>query len=240
MKFLQLVCIENDTTDEQNATVGRAIHPWVKDTIQRKINITGKPLGSPTTAKTVRVRNGETIVSDGPFADTKEFIGGFDLLECRDMDEAIQVAAQHPVAWFHAIELRPLIDEADVPQFIDPSRLRQMLLVCIDGVAEAPEVEDQIRRDCEAWVQAAQKRGVRIAGAPVAAAGEAKTVRVREGETLVSDGPFIETEEFLGGFDLLECDSFDEAVAWASKHPIARFHQIEVREFVDLELESPN
>lgn len=235
MKFLQLVCIENETTDEQNATMGREIHPWVKDTFERKVSITGKPLASPTTAKTVRVRNSETVVSDGPFADTKEFIGGFDLLDCRDIDEAIEVAAKHPVAWFNAIELRPIIDDADVPHSIDPARLKQMLLVCIDGVAEAPEVEDQIRLDCEAWVEAAQKSGVRIAGAPIAPAGEAKTVRVRGGETIVSDGPFVEIKEFLGGFDLLECDSFDEAVSWAAKHPIARFHQIEVREFVDLE-----
>lgn len=234
MKFLELVCIENDTTDEQNATMRREIHPWVKDTIERKVNITGKPLGSPGLARTVRVRGGETVISDGPFADTKEFIGGFDLLECRDMDAAIEVAARHPVAWFNAIELRPIVDETDVPQSIDPARLRQMLLAYVDRGAEAPEVEDQIGRDVEDWLREIKAVGVRLAGAPVAGADQAKTVRVRDGRTIVSDGPFTDTEEFLGGFDLLECDSLDEAVGWAAKHPVARLHRIEVREFVDL------
>lgn len=234
MKFLELVCIENDTTDEQNAIMRREIHPWVTDTSERKINITGKPLASPDTARTVRVRSGETVVSDGPFAETKEFIGGFDLLECRDMDEAIEVAAEHPVAWFNAIELRPIVDDGDVPPFIDPARLRQMLLVCVNGRPESPEIEDRIGRDVEAWVAEIRDSGVRLAGAPVAGIDQAKTVRVRDGRTIVSDGPFIGTEEFIGGFDLLECDSFDEAVGWAAKHPIARFHRIEVREFVPL------
>jgi hypothetical protein len=236
VKFLQLICIENETTDEQNEVMYREVFPWVEDTIARRINITGKPLAPPSTARTVRVRGGDTLVSDGPFAATKEFIGGFDLLECEDMDEAIEVAAKHPVAWFNAIELRPLLEEeADVPHFIDPKRLNQMMLVCIDGVAEAADVEEQIGRDCEAWREQIEGSGVRVAGAPIAAAGEAKTVRVRDGETIVSDGPFVDSMEFLGGFDLLSCDTFEEAVGWAAKHPIARFHQIEVRNFVDLE-----
>jgi hypothetical protein len=234
MKFLQLICIENETTDEQNAVMRDETFPWVEDTIARRINITGKPLDAPGTAKTVRVRNGDTLISDGPFADTKEFIGGFDLLECESMEQAIEVAAKHPVAWFNAIELRPLLDGNDVPHYIDHAKLEQMLLVCIDGIAEAPEVEAQIGRDCEAWRDEIERSGVRIAGAPIAGTSEAKTVRVRDGETIVSDGPFIESKEFVGGFDLLNCETLDEAVGWAAKHPIARFHKIEVRSFFDM------
>ena len=61
----------------------------------------------PETAATVRVRDGETLVTDGPFAETKEFVAGFDVLECADLDEAIEVAAKHPSSWFQAIEIRP-------------------------------------------------------------------------------------------------------------------------------------
>jgi hypothetical protein len=234
MKFLSLVCIENDTTDEQNEVVAREIFPWVKGTSDRRINITGKPLDTPETASTVRVRNGETLISDGPFVDTKEFIGGFDLLECESFDQAIEVAAEHPVAWFNAIELRPLESDEDVPHMIDPARLQQMLLVCIDGVPERPEVEDQLERECAAWREEIKASGVRVAGAPIAGAADARTVRVRDGRTIVSDGPFLKAEDFIGGFDLLSCETFDEAVAWAAKHPIARFHEIEVRGFIDL------
>ncbi|MDE3133560.1 MAG: hypothetical protein KGL15_05800 [Acidobacteriota bacterium] len=234
MKFLQLIVIENETTDEQNRVMETQVFPWVEDTIARRINITGKPLAPPSSAKTVRVRDGETLVSDGPFADTKEFIGGFDLLECADLDEAIEVASKHPVAWFNAIELRPIPDGNALPHYIDHTQLRQMLMICINGIPEAPEIEDQIGRDCKAWRAEVESSGVFIGGEPIAPASAAKTVRVRDGETLVSDGPFVETKEFIGGFDLLSCASIEQAAGWAAKHPIARFHQIEVRDFVDL------
>ena len=59
-------------------------------------------------ATTVRVRNGELLIADGPFAETKEAIVGFDLLECADLDEAIEVARTHPMARIGRMEIRPL------------------------------------------------------------------------------------------------------------------------------------
>jgi hypothetical protein len=56
---------------------------------------------------TVRVREGEVLVADGPFAETKEQIGGFDIIDCADLDEAIEIASKHPVATFGTIEIRP-------------------------------------------------------------------------------------------------------------------------------------
>ena len=70
----------------------------------------GYELDSPTTAKTVRVRDGETIVSDGPFAETKEQIGGLMEIEAEDLDAAIAVAARIPVAFRASVELRPVIE----------------------------------------------------------------------------------------------------------------------------------
>jgi len=70
----------------------------------------GKELGEPATAKTVRVRDGETLVTDGPFAETKEQVGGFFLLECEDLDQAIAIAAKIPVAERASVELRPVIE----------------------------------------------------------------------------------------------------------------------------------
>jgi hypothetical protein len=71
---------------------------------------TGYELDSPRTAKTVRVRGGETIVTDGPFAETKEQIGGLMLLDCEDLDQAIGIAARIPVAFNASVELRPVIE----------------------------------------------------------------------------------------------------------------------------------
>jgi len=70
----------------------------------------GFELDSPTTAKTVRVRDGETLVTDGPFAETKEQIGGLMEIEAEDLDAAIAIAARIPVVFNASVELRPVIE----------------------------------------------------------------------------------------------------------------------------------
>jgi hypothetical protein len=70
----------------------------------------GAELDSPKTAKTVRVRDGETIVTDGPFAETKEQIGGLMELHADDLDEAIAIASRIPVVFRASVELRPVIE----------------------------------------------------------------------------------------------------------------------------------
>jgi len=73
-------------------------------------NVSGKELDGRTTAKVVRVRNGERIVTDGPFAETKEVVGGIFLTELPDLDEAIRLAALIPAAsGTGAIEIRPVL-----------------------------------------------------------------------------------------------------------------------------------
>jgi hypothetical protein len=70
----------------------------------------GFELDSPTTAKTVRVREGETLVTDGPYAETKEQIGGLMEIEAEDLDAAIAIASQIPVVFKASVELRPVIE----------------------------------------------------------------------------------------------------------------------------------
>ena len=70
----------------------------------------GAELDAPRTAKTVRVRNGETIVTDGPYAETKEQIGGLMVVNADDLDAAIAIAARIPVASRASVELRPVIE----------------------------------------------------------------------------------------------------------------------------------
>ena len=68
----------------------------------------GAPLEQSTTATTVRVRNGKTVVTDGPFAETKEQLGGYYIVEAKDLDEAISIAAKIPGAKYGSIEVRPV------------------------------------------------------------------------------------------------------------------------------------
>jgi hypothetical protein len=72
-------------------------------------------------ATTVRVRDGQTEVTDGPFAITKEILGGYYLLRCDDLDQALKYAARLPLARYGSVEIRPVLDQADIPRPTDPS-----------------------------------------------------------------------------------------------------------------------
>jgi hypothetical protein len=108
MKYMMFVCTDPepdpDTENEPDIDV------WVAENDATGRRLQGMVLAPKSTATTVRVRNGELLISDGPFAETKELIVGFDLLECADLDEAIEVARTHPMARGGRIEIRPLAD----------------------------------------------------------------------------------------------------------------------------------
>jgi hypothetical protein len=107
MQFLMLVC--NDTVPvDPPATPGMKIDDWVSTMEARGVRLAGDRLAAETTGTVVRVRDDEVLVTDGPFLETKEVLGGFDVLECRDLDEAIEVAAAHPWSRYGVLELRPV------------------------------------------------------------------------------------------------------------------------------------
>jgi hypothetical protein len=115
MKYLLLVCWDAERMDGQTEPEpGTAPaedeegFPWVDDLQARGIWLTGDQLAPPRRARSVRVRDGKKMVTDGPFAETKEAVGGFDLLECDSLEEAIEIAASHPIAEMGTIEVRPL------------------------------------------------------------------------------------------------------------------------------------
>jgi hypothetical protein len=109
MKYMMFVC--TDTQPDTDPAPEPDIDLWVEENDRRGRRLEGHVLGSTAAATTVRVRGGELLISDGPFADTKEVIVGFDLLECADLDEAIEVARTHPMARHGRIELRPFAPE---------------------------------------------------------------------------------------------------------------------------------
>jgi len=108
MKYLLMVCVDEAVEPSGEEALP---HAWVQEMDGRGVRQFGSRLRPVSDATTVRVRGGEVVVSDGPFAETKEQIGGFDLIECKDLDEAIEVASKHPAAKFGTIELRPLWEE---------------------------------------------------------------------------------------------------------------------------------
>jgi hypothetical protein len=101
-----------------------------------------------------------------------------------------------------------------------------MLFIATDPEAEPyVEAEDTI----EVWGEEVERRGMALHGDRLRPVEDAKTVRVRGGELLVTDGPFAETKEWIAGYDVLECADLDEAIEIAAKHPMARFGRVEVR-----------
>ncbi|CAI9419379.1 YciI family protein [Nocardioides sp. T2.26MG-1] len=108
MKYLMLVC-----GDENGDFSGVDLDPtaWVEEMTARGAREDGHRLAPTSTATTVRRRGTEVLVSDGPFAETKEQVGGFDIIEAADLDEAIEIASKHPVARIGTIEIRPFWDQ---------------------------------------------------------------------------------------------------------------------------------
>jgi hypothetical protein len=107
MRFLMFVCNDTDPVEAPTKPVPD-VEDWVSTMDGRGIRVTGAALAHQSKAATVRVRRGKTAVTDGPFIETKEVLAGFYLLECRDLAEAIEVAAGHPMAYSGVIEIRPI------------------------------------------------------------------------------------------------------------------------------------
>ncbi len=110
MKYMMFVC--TDTEPETDDSRVPDINVWVADNDTAGRRVTGNVLAEPSAATTVRVRAGAVLLTDGPFAETKEVIVGFDILECADLDEAIAVATAHPMAHVGRLELRPYRDDS--------------------------------------------------------------------------------------------------------------------------------
>ncbi len=106
MKYLLLICGDESAAAHAEDGCGT----WTEDMQRRGVLTGGVGLRSPTDATTVRVRGDSVLLTDGPFAETKEQIGGFCLIECVDLDEAIEVASKHPAASYGTIEIRPIIE----------------------------------------------------------------------------------------------------------------------------------
>jgi len=109
MKYMMFVC--TDTEPEADESQVPDIDVWVAENDAAGRRVVGNILAAPSAATTVRVRGGEVLLTDGPFAETKEVIVGFDILECADLDEAIEVAGKHPVARIGSLEVRPFAED---------------------------------------------------------------------------------------------------------------------------------
>jgi hypothetical protein len=95
---------------EERAAIMQGHSTFVQEAMQRGILMGGAPLQATSTARTVRIRQGKTLITDGPFAETKEQLAGTYILDCKNLDEAIELATKIPDALHGSIEIRPLME----------------------------------------------------------------------------------------------------------------------------------
>ena len=107
--------------------------------------------------------------------------------------------------------------------------MRYMLMICDDESVQPSPAEMAADPKFWPWVEEMESRGVLRGGERLRPSSDATTVRVRDDEVLLSDGPFAESKEQMGGYNLIECADLDEAIEVASKHPVARHGTIEIR-----------
>jgi hypothetical protein len=106
------------------------------------------------------------------------------------------------------------------------------ILLMYANESKAPQTREEIQAAYPAWSALGKEMeaaGVLIANNGLSPVANATTVRIREGKSLTTDGPFAETHEQLAGYYLLECKDLDEAIGWAKKIPLATYGAIEVR-----------
>ena len=114
MRYMMLIydneaIIESQTEAEQQAVFGDYMK-FTQEARQAGVMEAGDPLMPTSSATTVRVKNGKRLTTDGPFAETKEQLGGYYILNCKSLDEALAYAAKIPAAKYGCIEVRPIME----------------------------------------------------------------------------------------------------------------------------------
>ena len=128
MRYMLLIVGEEgrweQMSDEEARASMQAWSAYSESLVKAGAFVSGEGLRPSSTATTLRVEDGERLLTDGPFAETKEQVGGFYVIECRDLDEAIDWAAKLPSAQQMACEIRPVMDY-EATGYDDPQATRQ-------------------------------------------------------------------------------------------------------------------
>jgi hypothetical protein len=201
--------------------------------------LAGEALEPAATSITVRRdEGGAPAVTAGPFAETVEVLGGLYVLEADTLDDAIALAREIPAAGGYGwVAIRPMVMWEAPPDGATPGEGTRYVAFIYGDETEAD------RPGTAAWDAGATEHGhfVARAGDRLLGAGavhpvdSTTTVRVRDGELLVTDGPYSEAAEVTGGFYLISAATGDEAVALAAAIPVGRGGAVELRPVMEME-----
>jgi hypothetical protein len=201
---------------------------YAQELVSRKILKRGAPLAHESAAACVRVRDGRTLVSDGPFAESKEVIGGFWIIDVPDREAAIEVASRSPHARHATVEVAQLDFRGD---FGDAEKGTPFLLVfrMEPGLTDPDGAKG---REMRAFGEGLVRTATLFETGKLANHVPPALIQVPSGKALVTDGPFAESKEAIGGYGLVRVSGRDEAIDLALRFPHARWGPVEVREIL--------
>lgn len=211
-------------TSDAMAEMGR----FVADLRDRKQLRRGAPLATDRDGARVRKRGGRAFVTDGPFAESKEVVAGFWVVDVADRAEAIDVAMRCPHSQEHLVEVHP-VDTRYL--YADSERGAPFILTFF----VEPGFEDcggEMRRTMLTHADALAADGTLLETTPLAPAPPPARVTRKGGKPLVVDGPFAETKEVVGGYSLVRAPDRAAAIALACDYPHAQWGTVEVREIL--------
>jgi hypothetical protein len=188
----------------------------------------GAPLRPESAGVRVRVRDAKALVSDGPFAESREVIGGFWIVEVASREEAIEIAgrcphARHGTVEVHRVRFRDAVaDPGEGTPFLFAFRVEPGLT----------DPDGSKVREMLAFGEALKKERKFLETAPLANDTPPARIEARDGRTLVTDGPFAEAKEAIGGYSVVRVSGRAEAIDLAKRYPHARWGQVEVREII--------
>lgn len=199
----------------------------------------GEALLPTAQATTVRAGEGEDgpLVTGGPFAEAVEAIGGFYVFDVATLDDAIDLARQIPVAEYGAVEVRPMAEWGqEDPAARDQTLDRYLaLIIAPESGAEQPGTPEWDAGAAEHTRFGEEAGSALVGGGALHPAATATTVRVRDGEVLVTDGPHSETTEVVGGLYLFATAAREAATALAARVPLSPGGAVELRPIMEVD-----
>lgn len=239
MRFMCLLYDQEPTGDTpEDAGIFEAYGAFDEQVTASGAYVHGEALEPSTTARSLRKTPEGVMVTDGPFLETREQLGGFYILECASREDAEAWAAKIPAAETGRVEVRQLaghdprlLEVVGKPRFMaliygDESKF---IPVGTDAHREIISGHRRFTEDCVA-------RDSYVTGDGLYTSDTARTVAVRDGSVSVTDGPYAETREVLGGFYELACASIEEAVELARQLVWTDNGGIEVRPVMSMEM----
>jgi hypothetical protein len=265
MRFMMLVKATKDFEagvwpDEKHLS---EMAKWSEELVKAGAQLECGRLQPSSQGARVRYANGKFTVTDGPFAETKELIAGFCLIQAKSTDEAIEWAKRVPFEEGE-IELRPLYELCDFP--VDaaekpdgwreqeeqlraapparkPGTIRYLGILTADRDTEAGVLPDEKSlATMGAFMEEGVKAGVFLAGEGLQPSSKGARVRFSGSKRMVTDGPFAETKELVAGYAILQFASKAEAIEWTKRFVqvdaplrLGGESECEIRPFVEFE-----